>query len=607
MSQFGPSECAVFRWTRVGGPLPPHARESSGRLTINPVSLSDSGTYVCVSSHNGRTVEAQATLHVQSYGPQEMQSVLPSSGQCMADERACGNNECVKADYVCDGEPDCRDRSDELNCPALRQCEPNEFKCHNQRCVQKMWLCDGDDDCGDNSDELNCGAQEAGEMCKKTEFQCHDQRQCVPSSFHCDGTNDCRDGSDEVGCVQPTVVEPPETNKQVAQGSTFQLTCKAVAVPEAYINWRLNWGPVCEPPRCIQASEGGYGTLTVNNAQYVCVNITFSNFSGFTASFEVDDGLGELGVVADRFRSSSVVVVVVGERLGGERPVVVRQEKNEEKPMDQGAYTCEAINVKGRVLATPDCIVRIVNIPAPQPTMPPPVPQTRCDPPLVTGPTCSDCRPGSFHLTDKSPQGCLKCFCFGITENCRSSNYYRTQASPLNPPFLHSLPSFSFKDRLMFAGSSEGVMLSDVEERDIDRSANFEFSIPGYLTYTQQPVGTKYWRMPQRFLGNKVTSYGGKMEFEIQYSGDGPLNRDAMVVLKGNQIVLAHHVRDQDRVLQPDRPNKIVLETYETNFVQMNGAPASREDLMMFKSNHEKGQYGSPDKKAVGHNGELNK
>lgn len=32
---------------------------------------------------------------------------------CMADEKACGSNECVKADYVCDGEPDCHDRSDE--------------------------------------------------------------------------------------------------------------------------------------------------------------------------------------------------------------------------------------------------------------------------------------------------------------------------------------------------------------------------------------------------------------------------------------------------------------------------------------------------------------
>ncbi|VDM56665.1 unnamed protein product [Angiostrongylus costaricensis] len=436
------------RWTKVGGPLPPHAYESSGRLTIKPVSLSDSGQYACVSTHKGRTVEARATLHVQSW-------------QCMADERACANNECVKADYICDGEPDCRDRSDELNCPTMRQCEPNEFKCQNQRCVQKMWLCDGDDDCGDNSDERDCGVHSPGEMCKKTEFQCHDQRQCVPSSFHCDGTNDCRDGSDEVGCVQPTVVEPPETNKQVAQGSTFQLTCKAVAVPEAYINWRLNWGPVCEPPRCIQTSEGGYGTLTVHNAQ----------------------------------------------------------------PIDQGAYTCEAINVKGRVLATPDCIVRIVNIPA-ETTPPTPIAQRR----------------NSLYVVVRK---------------------------------------LLFKDRLMFAGSSEGVMLSDIEERDIEREVRFEFTRPGYITYSGQPIGTKYWRLPQRFLGDKVTSYGGKLEFEVEYNGGGPLSRQPMVVLKGNQIVLAHHVQNQEQILRPGQPIKISLETYETSFQQMNGAPASREDLMM--------------------------
>ncbi|MFD3745440.1 hypothetical protein [Nocardia sp. NPDC058633] len=36
-------------------------------------------------------------------------------------------------------------------------CEQNEFSCDNDRCVQRQWLCDGDDDCGDGSDERNCG------------------------------------------------------------------------------------------------------------------------------------------------------------------------------------------------------------------------------------------------------------------------------------------------------------------------------------------------------------------------------------------------------------------------------------------------------------------
>ncbi|VDN33975.1 unnamed protein product [Cylicostephanus goldi] len=50
---------------------------------------------------------------------------------------------------------------------------------------------------------------------------------------------------------------------------------------------------------------------------------------------------------------------------------------------------------------------------------------------------------------------------------------------------------------------------------------------------------------------------------------------------QGNQIVLVHHVRNQEQLLQSDRPATITVETYETNYVQMNGAPATREDLMM--------------------------
>ncbi|XP_036701182.1 low-density lipoprotein receptor-related protein 8 isoform X8 [Balaenoptera musculus] len=115
---------------------------------------------------------------------------------------ACRSGECVHLGWRCDGDRDCKDKSDEADCP-LGTCRGDEFQCGDGTCVPAVKRCNQEQDCPDRSDEAGCLQESTCEGPRR--FQCK-SGECVDGGKVCDAQRDCRDWSDEPlkECVLPT-------------------------------------------------------------------------------------------------------------------------------------------------------------------------------------------------------------------------------------------------------------------------------------------------------------------------------------------------------------------------------------------------------------------
>lgn len=103
----------------------------------------------------------------------------------------------VCALFMCIGEVDCTDQSDEANCTQVSTtsdtCLNDFFRCGDGTCIPPQYQCDGTADCSDNSDEsLHCKSHG-----KCHEFLCPTSGRCIPDRYRCDGDVDCSPGGED--------------------------------------------------------------------------------------------------------------------------------------------------------------------------------------------------------------------------------------------------------------------------------------------------------------------------------------------------------------------------------------------------------------------------
>ncbi|KAM7349794.1 terribly reduced optic lobes isoform 6-T6 [Cochliomyia hominivorax] len=187
--------------------------------------------------------------------------------------------------------------------------------------------------------------------------------------------------------------------------------------------------------------------------------------------------------------------------------------------------------------------------------------------PLVTGARCDSCKADSFHLNSFTYTGCIECFCSGLPTSCGSSSWYRDQISS------------------SFGRSSAPHGFGLITNYNTDKPTNVRFSQSGnFLTFSEPRTSeTLYWQLPAQFLGNKITAYGGKLNYTLSYTAmpGGLMSRSSspdVVIKSGEDLTIIHYRRSG---VSPSSSNSYSVPIIESAWHRSDGQPVNRQHLLM--------------------------
>ncbi|XP_017851563.1 basement membrane-specific heparan sulfate proteoglycan core protein isoform X4 [Drosophila busckii] len=188
---------------------------------------------------------------------------------------------------------------------------------------------------------------------------------------------------------------------------------------------------------------------------------------------------------------------------------------------------------------------------------------------LVQGDRCDTCAPRSFHLNSFTYTGCIECFCSGLdSATCTSSSWYRDQVST---SFGHSRSSHGFNLIRNYPQPEPAVV--QPSNRGLTLNFNME---------QENSADVLYWSLPAEFLGNKLTAYGGKLNYTLSYSpqpgGQMSRNNAPDVVISGEDMLFVH---TRKSAVSPSVSSSYAVPIIESNWQRPDGQVANRELLLM--------------------------
>lgn len=126
-------------------------------------------------------------------------------------------------------------------------------------------------------------------------------------------------------------------------------------------------------------------------------------------------------------------------------------------------------------------------------------------------------------------------------------------------------------------------MITDYENPDDAeigvRTSSYEVSFSG----SSNDQNVYYWKLPSRFVGNKITSYGGNLNYTIRYVplAGGVMSRNSapdVVIRSLNDITILHYRREE---VAPSGSQAYVVPIFEGNWQRSDGNTVNREHLLM--------------------------